>query len=56
MPKIWRNRIIGKTQKFEKCPDRYKDEVLALLKADVASGEITADQYKEFTGEEYVAE
>lgn len=56
MAKIWRNRIIGETQKFESCPDRYVDDVLALLKADVVSGKITAEKYKELTGKEYVAE
>ncbi len=55
MAKIWRNRLEAGTQKFEDCPDRYKEDVKALLKADVASGKITAERYKEITGEKYTA-
>jgi hypothetical protein len=53
MAKIWRNRIIAETQLFSKCPARYKDDVEALLRADVASGEITAEKFTELTGLEY---
>jgi len=53
MAKIWRNRIIAGTQLYENCPDRYKDAVKALLRQDVENGVITAEQYKEITGEDY---
>mgnify|MGYP003468161549 CR=1 FL=1 len=53
MAKIWRNRIVAGTQKFADCPDRFKDNVLALLRADVANGTITAEKFEELTGETY---
>lgn len=33
----------------------YKDAVIAEFKAEVVSGEITAEQYKVYTGMDYVA-
>lgn len=53
MAKIWRNRLEAGTQKWADCPDRYRDEVRELLKADVASGKITEERYREITGEDY---
>ena len=53
MAKIWRNRIVAGTQKYEDCPDRYKSDVLELLKLDVANGTITAKKFKELTGIAY---
>ena len=53
MAKIWRNRLIAGTQKFEDCPERYKESVLAMLRQDVIDGVITAEQYKDITGEDY---
>lgn len=53
MAKIWRNRIIAGDKTYASCPDRYKVAVLALLKADVTSGTITAERYEELTGEPY---
>ena len=53
MAKIWRNRLIAGTQKFEYCPARYKDEVVALLRQDVADGVITAERFKEITDIDY---
>ena len=53
MAKIWRNRLIAGTQKFEDCPARYKGEVVALLRQDVADGTITAERFKEITGMDY---
>ena len=32
MARIWKNRIVGETKTFEQCPDRYKDEVLELMR------------------------
>ena len=53
--KIWRNRIEGETQLYSNCPGLYKDDVLTLLKEDVASGKITAEKFKEYTGTDYTA-
>ena len=44
MAKIWRNRIEAGDQQFEDCPARYKPQVLALMRQDVADGIITADK------------
>ena len=55
MAKIWRNRIIAETQSFSDCPERYQDDVKALLRADVENGVITPEQYEQFTGEVYAA-
>lgn len=54
MAKIWRNRLEAGTQNFEDCPEKYKADVLKLLRVDVASGRITAERYREITGEEYI--
>ena len=56
MEKIWRNRLEAGTQKWEECPEKYRAKVDALLKEDVASGKITAERYKEITGNDYVAD
>ena len=55
MAKIWRNRIIAGDQLYSDCPAVWKTGVLKLLKADVANGTITAEEFKEFTGMDYVA-
>lgn len=51
MAKIWRNRIIAGDKTFNECPNRYKAQVLALLRADVANGVITPEQFEEITGD-----
>ena len=53
MVKIWRNRIIAGDQLFENCPARYKDQVLMLLRQDVANGTITAERFEELTNIPY---
>lgn len=53
MAKIWRNRLEAGTQVWADCPERYKSAVKALLKTDVESEKITAERYREITGEEY---
>lgn len=50
MTKIWRNRLIAGTQVFSNCPEKYKEDVIKLLKEDVAKGVITEDRYKEIIG------
>ncbi|MGN1382623.1 MAG: XkdX family protein [Eubacterium sp.] len=54
MARIWKRRIEDGTQKFEKCPTRYKNQVRELLKQDVKDGIIRAEDYKAITGEDYV--
>lgn len=53
MAKIWRNRLEAGTQKWEDCPDKYRADVLKLLKEDVRKGKITAERFEEITGEPY---
>lgn len=54
MAKIYWRRIKAGTRFFEAVPtDKLKEEIRELAKADVESGEITAEQYKEFIGEDY---
>jgi hypothetical protein len=55
MAKIWRNRLEAGTQVWADCPERYRVAVNALLRADVDSGKITAERYKEIVGEVYPA-
>lgn len=53
MPKIWRNRIEAGDQKFADCPQKYKNQVLELMRQDVKDGIITAEQFEELTGIPY---
>ena len=53
MARIWANRLEAGTQQWENCPERYKASVKELLKSDVVNGVITADEYKNITGEPY---
>lgn len=55
MDKIWANRLVAGTKTWDQVPASRKDAVLAELKNRVENGEITADQYKEITGEVYAA-
>lgn len=52
MARIWVRRLEAGTQKFESCPTRYKEQVKTILKQDVEDNVISADKYKEITGEE----
>lgn len=52
---IWANRLIAGTKTWSQVPDFRKDGVKAELKRRVADGKITADRFKEITGEEYEA-
>lgn len=51
----WR-RIKAGARTFESVPASVKDDVRTLAQADVAAGEITAEDYKSYIGEEYPAE
>ncbi len=55
MAKIWANRLIAGTQEWASAPPFRVEAVKTELKSRVVSGEITADKYKEITGEEYAA-
>lgn len=57
MSRIWRNRLIAGTQQFSKCPEKYRAEVIELLKAEVAKGnpQCTAERFEEITGITYTA-
>lgn len=56
MAKVWKNRIEAGTQKFDNCPQRYREDVLTLMRQDVEDGVITAEQFKELTGVQYAAQ
>ena len=52
MAKIyWRS--IQRGRAFDSIPEDMKDAVIALARADVEGGVITAEQYKDFIGVEY---
>ena len=59
MPKIWRNCIEAGTKKFEDCPERYKEDVLAIMRQDVVDGlmtkqgKMTPELFEELTGVPY---
>ena len=55
MAKIYWRTIKRGTRTFDAIPANLKDDVIALAKQDVVDGEITAEQYKELIGEDYVA-
>ena len=38
---------------FDSIPDSVKEDVIALAKQDVDTGEITPERYKEITGEDF---
>lgn len=53
MAKIWRNRIEAGDQLFSHCPERYKAQVLVLMRQDVADGVISAERFEELTSIPY---
>lgn len=55
MAKIWRNRIEAGDQLYSNCPAKYRPDVLTYMRQDVTDGLITAAQYKELTGEDYIS-
>lgn len=55
MAKIWYRRILAGTKAFSEVPALWSAQVKVLFKADVANGEITAEEYAEIIGEPYVA-
>lgn len=53
MDKIWANRLIAGTKSLAEMPASRRPGVKRELAKRVAEGEITAEQYKEITGEDY---
>lgn len=52
---IWANRLIAGTKTWEEMPTSRRSGVKRELAKRVESGEITADDYKNITGEDYAA-
>ena len=55
MDKIWANRLIAGTKTWAEMPASRRVAVKKVLAARVNKGEITADDYKNITGEDYAA-
>lgn len=53
MDKIWANRLVAGTRKWAEMPASRRAGVKRELAKRVAEGEITAERYKEITGEDY---
>lgn len=49
----WRSIKRG-NRTFESIPESVKEDVRTLAQADVENGVISADEYKQYIGEEYV--
>ena len=52
---IWANRLIAGTKTWAEMPISRRTGVKKILAERVNKGEITADKYKDITGEDYVA-
>ena len=50
---IWANRLIAGTKTWAEMPASRRTAVMRELTKRVTEGEITAERYKEITGEEY---
>ena len=53
MNEIWANRLVAGTKTWENVPASRKEAVKKVLAARVAENVISADRYKEITGEVY---
>lgn len=53
MARIWANRLEDGTKTWAEVPASRKGAVREVLRGDVASGVISAEQYEEITGEPY---
>lgn len=56
MAKIWRNRIWAGTKTYKECPERYRADVLDLMRQDVAEGKHTPEEFEKKTGIPYWSE
>lgn len=52
---IWANRLIAGTKTWAEMPASRRAGVKKVLAERVAEGKITADDYKDITGEAYAA-
>lgn len=52
---IWANRLVAGTKTWAEMPISRRVTVKKVLAERVAEGEITADDYKDITGEDYAA-
>lgn len=55
MNKIWANRLIASTKTWDEMPASRQSAVKKILAERVEDNEISAERYKEITGEEYEA-
>lgn len=55
MNEIWANRLIAETKTWDEMPASRRKAVKAILAERVKDNAITADKYKEITGEDYKA-
>lgn len=53
MNEIWANRLVAGTKLWAEMPASRRKAVKKILVERVKDNEITADRYKEITGEEY---
>lgn len=53
MDKIWANRLVAGTKTWEEMPASRRAGVKAELARRVTDGEISEEQYKEITREDY---
>lgn len=53
MDKIWANRLVAGTKTWAEMPASRRVGVKKVLAERVNKGEITADDYKNITGEDY---
>jgi hypothetical protein len=53
MDKIWANRLVAGTKTWAEMPASRRTGVKRELAKRVTDGEITAERYKEITGEDY---
>lgn len=53
MDKIWANRLVAGTKTWAEMPASRRAGVKRELARRVTDGEITAERYKEITGEDY---
>lgn len=53
MDKIWANRLVAGTKEWAEMPTSRRPGVKRELAKRVTDGEISEEQYKEITGEDY---
>lgn len=53
MDKIWANRLVAGTKTWAEMPISRRVAVKKVLAARVNKGEITAEDYKRITGDDY---